>query len=90
MVPQYEHKEDERWMITQDIAARLRRSAPSSPEQIPRLRDTDVHGTPSPAAANPFIYKRGTGRTDEPPEEAGAPNIARVNRYRDYDHSNVQ
>ncbi|UVS68548.1 hypothetical protein [Nitrososphaera viennensis] len=39
---------------------------------IPRLRDTQ--GTPTPAAANPFIFKRGTGRPDEPPEAAGAPN----------------
>jgi hypothetical protein len=45
-------------------------------EPIPRLRDTE--GTPTPAAANPFIYKRGTGRPDEPPEAAGAPNRPRI------------
>jgi hypothetical protein len=39
---------------------------------IPRLRDGQ--GTPAPAAANPFIFKRGTGRPDEPPEAADAPN----------------
>ena len=45
-------------------------------EPTPRLHDTD--GTPTSAAANPFIYKRGTGRPDEPPEAAGAPNRPRI------------
>jgi hypothetical protein len=70
-----EANEDERWALAHNMADRLQRPI----EQIPRLQGG--YGTLAPAAANPFIYKRGTGRPDEPPEGAGAPNIAKINRY---------
>jgi hypothetical protein len=63
--PSIKQKTIDKMLEARDAAARLR-------ETIPRLDDTE--GTQTPASANPFIFKRGTGRPDEPPEAAGAPN----------------
>lgn len=49
-----------------------------------RLKDTE--GASTPAATTPKVYRGGGGSPDEPPEAAGAPNIARVNSYLDNHH----
>ncbi|MGI0005915.1 MAG: hypothetical protein ACREAO_05680 [Nitrososphaera sp.] len=42
----------------------------------------DAEGTPTPAATMPKVYRGGGGSPDEPPEGAGAPNRARIEKRR--------